>query len=92
MCECATAASDAPPPWRQFLRADWFPATHTRPSTAFTIDVLKLFHELTLQAKTNTYDFYQSLLLVTDNSGTAKHPVSDSVPSIDKFEFLFTDF
>ncbi|KAL1937896.1 hypothetical protein VTO73DRAFT_12789 [Trametes versicolor] len=74
MCECATAASDAPPPWRQFLRADWFPATHTRPSTAFTIDVLKLFHELTLQAKTNTYDFYQSLLRVTDNSGTAKHP------------------
>ncbi|OJT05532.1 hypothetical protein TRAPUB_3648 [Trametes pubescens] len=35
---------------------------------------LTLFHELTLQAKTNTYDFYQSLLRATDNSGTSKHP------------------
>ncbi|KAL1940996.1 hypothetical protein VTO73DRAFT_7632 [Trametes versicolor] len=74
LCECATVSSDAPPSWRQFLRADWFPATHTRPSTAFTVELLKLFHELTLQAKINTYDFYWSLLRATNNSGTTKHP------------------
>ncbi|KAI0669043.1 hypothetical protein C8Q78DRAFT_1194055 [Trametes maxima] len=74
MCECITATSDAPPPWRQFLRASLFPATQIRPTTAFTIELLKLFHALNLKAKTNVYDFYQTLLRVTDNSGLAKHP------------------
>ncbi|KAI0666069.1 hypothetical protein C8Q78DRAFT_1072584 [Trametes maxima] len=75
LCGCLTdISSDSPPAWRQFLRADWFPATQKRPATAFTIEVLKLFHELNLKAKTNAYDFYQTLLRRTDNSGVTKHP------------------
>ncbi|KAI0671900.1 hypothetical protein C8Q78DRAFT_972892, partial [Trametes maxima] len=74
-CGCLTnISSNSPPAWRQFLRADWFPATQKRPVMAFTIEVLKLFHELNLKAKTNAYDFYQTLLRRTDNSGVTKHP------------------
>ncbi|KAI0644979.1 hypothetical protein C8Q79DRAFT_1001590 [Trametes meyenii] len=74
-CGCLTAlSSDSPPLWRQFLRQGWFPATQKRPATAFTIEVLKLFHELNLKAKTNAYDFYQTLLRRTDHSGLASHP------------------
>ncbi|KAI0643898.1 hypothetical protein C8Q79DRAFT_1002434 [Trametes meyenii] len=74
MCGCAITVSEAPPSWRQLLRADLFPSTHQHPKSAFSFAVLKLFHETNLQAKTNMYDFYHALLRVTDNSGVAKHP------------------
>ncbi|KAI0650174.1 hypothetical protein C8Q79DRAFT_1108642 [Trametes meyenii] len=74
MCGCAITASGTPPAWQQFLRADIFPSTHKRPKSAFTIALLKLFHEMNLQAKTNMYDFYNALLRMTDNSGVTKHP------------------
>ncbi|KAJ8455539.1 hypothetical protein ONZ51_g12418 [Trametes cubensis] len=74
LCTCTTSHSEPLPPWKQFLRADWMPATTARPSTAFTFDVLDLFHNLTHQSKINAYDFYHSLHRRTSNAGARQHP------------------
>lgn len=71
-CRC----SGSPPAYKQYLRGNLFPATYRRPQTAFTFEVLELFHELTLQSKVNAYDFFKTLGRVTDNTGQANHPVS----------------
>ena len=60
----------------QILRQGWFPATFNRPQTAFTFDCLSFFHELTLQGKVNLYDFYHTLLQVSDNANLEKTVVS----------------
>lgn len=60
----------------QILRQGWFPASFIRPQTAFTFDCLSFFHELTLQGKVNVYDFYHTLLRVTDNPNLSKTVVS----------------
>ncbi|KAJ6499732.1 hypothetical protein C8R47DRAFT_1175589 [Mycena vitilis] len=65
-CEHALAAG---PPEIQLLRAGWFPATHERPQTCATFNVLKQFHQDTLQAKMTMYDFYGVLEKLTDNTG-----------------------
>ncbi|KAH8109623.1 hypothetical protein DFH11DRAFT_1469634, partial [Phellopilus nigrolimitatus] len=62
------ACSGASPLHIQLLRAGLFPASIDRPRTVFTFDVLKTFHELTLQGKTNTYDFYRAMARKTDNT------------------------
>ncbi|KAI0323435.1 hypothetical protein GY45DRAFT_1264569, partial [Cubamyces sp. BRFM 1775] len=74
LCTCTTTHSEPLPAWKQFLRADWLPATTTRPSTAFTYDVLDLFHNLTHQSKINAYDFYHTLHRRTSNDGSHRHP------------------
>ena len=58
----------------QLLRACWFPATFSRPSTAFTFRLLDFFHKLQTQSKVNLYDFYNSLSFV-NNSASQKPPV-----------------
>lgn len=60
----------------QLLRARWFPATTTKPKTVFTFTVLDHFHQLTLQAKTNLYDFSKTLQRKTDNTSPYKKIVS----------------
>ena len=60
----------------QLLRRGWFPATLVRPQTAFTFECLETFHELTLQGKTNLYDFYHAVLHRTDNANLNKSIVS----------------
>ncbi|KAJ6503458.1 hypothetical protein C8R47DRAFT_1250447 [Mycena vitilis] len=65
-CEHALAAG---PPEIQLLRAGWFPATHERPQTCATFNVLKEFHQDTLQSKMTMYDFYGVLEKLTDNTG-----------------------
>ncbi|KAL5487741.1 hypothetical protein ACEPAI_5849 [Sanghuangporus weigelae] len=52
----------------QLLRSRLFSASRKWPRTAFTFDVLDLFHELTLQSKITAHDFYLSMLRRTDNS------------------------
>lgn len=52
----------------QMLRARWLPASYNRPKAAFTFDALDAFHELTLQGKTTSFDFYHSILRRTDNA------------------------
>lgn len=53
----------------QLLRASWLPPTVVRPGTAFTFDVLNHFHHLTLQGKTTAWDFYNTIVHETDNTG-----------------------
>jgi hypothetical protein len=72
-CNC----HDQPlPNHTQLLREKWFPATLTRPQTVFTFDCLETFHELTLQGKTNLYDYYNTLLRRYDNAGVSNPIVS----------------
>ncbi|THU83394.1 hypothetical protein K435DRAFT_871314 [Dendrothele bispora CBS 962.96] len=59
--------------WEQLMRNRLFPATHTRPSTAYTFQMLSLFHALTLSGKVTAYDFYKGLERTTNNTG-AKLP------------------
>ena len=59
----------------QLLRAGWFPATFTHPQTVFTFHCLDFYHELTLQSKVNAYDFWQTVLRITDSLELNKTPV-----------------
>ena len=68
-CGCYASVGGSHPR-NQLLRAGLFPATHTRPTTAFTFEVLDTFHLLTLQGKISAYDFYHSLAHKSDNTGT----------------------
>ncbi|KAJ7028789.1 hypothetical protein C8F04DRAFT_1265542 [Mycena alexandri] len=63
------SALNAGPPEVQLLRARWFPATHDKPRTCATIDLLDQFREQTLQAKTTMYDAYRVLERLTNNVG-----------------------
>ncbi|KAJ3017904.1 hypothetical protein NUW54_g473 [Trametes sanguinea] len=74
LCTCTGTTSGPLQVWKQYLRAGWFPATTTRPSTAFTFELLELFHHLTLQSKVNAYDFFLTLGRLTDHSGLSDHP------------------
>lgn len=66
-----------PVEWRdQLLRKRWFPATLVRPQTAFTFDCLDTFHESSLQGKGNLYDFYHTILRITDNANLGHSFVS----------------
>jgi hypothetical protein len=60
----------------QLLRSRLLPPTHVRPISAFTFDVLDTFHLLTLQGKTNAYDFYLMLAHKSDNTGLVDINVS----------------
>ncbi|KZS93892.1 hypothetical protein SISNIDRAFT_410793, partial [Sistotremastrum niveocremeum HHB9708] len=53
----------------QLLRVGWFPASLQRPASAFTFEVLDLFHELSVQGKVSAHDFYRSIVRVSDNTG-----------------------
>lgn len=64
-CQCQ---EEPLPVWRQLLREGWFPATLARPQTVFTFECLETFHELTLQGKTNLYDYYHMLVRRSDNA------------------------
>lgn len=54
--------------WNQLLCERWFLATLSRPQTVFTFECLETFHELTLQGKTNLYDYYHTLRRRSDNA------------------------
>ncbi|KAG9223433.1 hypothetical protein CCMSSC00406_0007620 [Pleurotus cornucopiae] len=51
------------------LRFGLFPATTTDPRTAATFEVLRLFQILTFGSKVSGYEFYQSLVRLTNNLG-----------------------
>jgi len=82
-CFCNTDAKDArlnPAARRcQLLRNRIFPATLLRPGTAFTFRLLDFLHKLQTQSKVNLYDFYLSLVSVTDSAGQ-KPPVVRLLP------------
>ncbi|KAJ7885141.1 hypothetical protein B0H14DRAFT_2564086 [Mycena olivaceomarginata] len=58
----------------QLLNIGWFPATHKDPSTAATLSMLRRFHRLNLQARLPAYDFYNTLVILSDGAGLRKLP------------------
>lgn len=64
-CDCIDPL--APSRRVQLIRAGWFPASYERPQTVLTFDVLNSFHQLNLQGKTTLYDYYHSLVHLSDN-------------------------
>lgn len=50
------------------MRLRWFPASPQRPATVVTFKCLDLFHKITVQGKLTGYDYYQSLIHLTDNT------------------------
>ncbi|KAF8145014.1 hypothetical protein K438DRAFT_1630834, partial [Mycena galopus ATCC 62051] len=69
-CCCPQAPSEV----AQLLNVGWYPATQKDPSTAATISLLRRFHKLNLQARLPAYDFYNTLILLTNASGLRKVP------------------
>ena len=70
-CECDKLAS-AGNRIQQLLRYELYPATLDDPTTCATLRLLETFHLLTLQSKVTAYDFYQTLLKMTDRMGIKK--------------------
>lgn len=66
----------------QLLGHRLFPATLHRPGTVFTFHLLDFLHKLQTQSKINLYDFYLSLISVTDPAGQ-KPPVVRLLPLSD---------
>lgn len=79
-CHCILALPEPD----QLMQSSLFPATLERPKTAFTFAVLKQFHVLGLAAKISAYDFFNTLVNMTDNAFPNKVPVS---PSSQHFQF-----
>lgn len=52
----------------QLWQAGLWPASFTRPQSAFSIGVLRHFESLTLQAKTTAYDYIGTLRRLTNNA------------------------
>ncbi|TDL19234.1 hypothetical protein BD410DRAFT_684745, partial [Rickenella mellea] len=65
-CDCEFACL---PHRTQLLRVRWWPATLNRPQTVATFAALDTFLQLSLQSKLNMYDFYLSMVHLTDNAG-----------------------
>jgi hypothetical protein len=63
--------------YRQLLRMRWYPASFSRPRTAFSFDLLETYHKVTLQGKLNLYDFYHAIMQKSDNQGRSKPMVID---------------
>ncbi|KAF9493993.1 hypothetical protein BDN71DRAFT_1565991 [Pleurotus eryngii] len=64
-CDCAKAvAHDV-----QLLRSQLFPATVLTSRTAATFEVLRLFQMMSFNSKVSGYEFYQSLVRLTNNLG-----------------------
>ncbi|KAG6914287.1 hypothetical protein DXG01_001266 [Tephrocybe rancida] len=61
-------------PYQQILDAGWFPATPLDPRSCATFDILHQFHVMNLQGKLSAFDFYKSLVLLTDPTGATKVP------------------
>ncbi|KAG6835455.1 hypothetical protein H0H93_001323 [Arthromyces matolae] len=69
-CDCSTAL-DRP---IQLLRSRLFPATTIYPQTAATFELLKSFHLLSFMSKISAFEFYQTLVRLTDNTGVMEIP------------------
>jgi hypothetical protein len=63
-CQCSTAA----PRDIQLLNMRLFPATSSRPTTAFTFLVLDQFYIDAMECKTSAFNFYSKLRRLTDNN------------------------
>ncbi|KAG0695048.1 hypothetical protein DFH29DRAFT_985048 [Suillus ampliporus] len=64
-CECLCAQSHA----TQILRARLYPATCSDPKSAATFRLLQHFQMLTFESKASTFEYWQTLAHLTDNTG-----------------------
>ena len=53
--------------YKQLLQSQWFPATTFGPHTAAMFTVLKGFYLLSLESKASVFEFYSSLVHLSDN-------------------------
>lgn len=68
-CGCSVSrGATGSAPYIQLIRARLFPATAKIPQTAFTFRALTLASHLNNQGKLTGYDFYHSLMHLTDNA------------------------
>lgn len=74
-CGCHRAR----PLYVQMLCARWFPATVELPRTAVTFAVLQHFQMMTFMSKVSGYEYYHSLVRLTDNTGVQPPPVRGSL-------------
>lgn len=66
----------SPEPYVQLVLAGLFPATHARPATAFTFQLLQHFQTINLASKTAAHDYHKALLQLSDPVQPNKIPVS----------------
>lgn len=66
----------------QLLRTGLFPASTTRPRTAFTFEVLDNFLIDALECKTSAMSFFEKLRRLTNNAFMYTVPVSESPDSV----------
>jgi hypothetical protein len=64
-CNCATAKAKH----IQLLRMRLYPATTTNPRSAATFAALRRFAHMTFESKCSAYEFYNSLVHETNNTG-----------------------
>ncbi|KDQ23111.1 hypothetical protein PLEOSDRAFT_1017784, partial [Pleurotus ostreatus PC15] len=64
-CNCTQGVAKS----TQLLRSRLFPATIVEPRTAATFEVLRLFQLLTFGSKVSGYEFYQTLVRLSNNLG-----------------------
>ncbi|KAG1825171.1 hypothetical protein EV424DRAFT_1320334, partial [Suillus variegatus] len=74
-CHCQGSDSEQ---HLQLLRAGLFPASSTRPKTAFTFEVLDHFLIDALECKTSARSFFEKLTRLTNNAFQDTVPVSSS--------------
>ena len=86
-CECL----NAPDRITQLMRARLFPATTSKPETAFSFAMLKDFSMHNIQSKCGAFDFMLSLRRLSDNVFPDKISVSTFYASVDKSQ-LIKDF
>lgn len=65
-CGCSRSTGRAGLPHVQVLRSRWYPATFDHPQTAVTFRCLDFACQLNNQGKITGYDFYHSLVHLTD--------------------------
>jgi len=76
---------DAPDHGSQLFQHSLFPASTSRPSTAFTFAVLEYFHVDAVECKTSASNFFSKLWRLTDFSSPQSVPVSTSCIACDTY-------
>ncbi|PPQ80537.1 hypothetical protein CVT24_002657 [Panaeolus cyanescens] len=71
---CCCSSSEAVSRDIQLFRAQMIAASSERIRTAFTFELMELFHELNLQSKITAYDFYHTMSNRTDPLKLRKQP------------------
>ncbi|KAI0735656.1 hypothetical protein C8Q76DRAFT_611678 [Earliella scabrosa] len=87
-CECTHP--EAPRKTMQLLRLGLYPASWSLPRTAFTLDLMRDFHLLSLQGNLTAQDFCTYLARCTDNVRTQDVPdrYREFMASMREFSFL----